>query len=271
MKIRHLFAAGMAAALVAGAAFAENPVTTTIPKTGYLKDGQFDLLKVLPPAPVKGDARFEADRKIFRLTRRFVGQPRYEMATQDAKFDVRDLMEDYSCAVGVELTPENAPHVAQLVAKAGADTLNQSHAAKMHYKRLRPFFFDKGTTCQPKEEIGKSYDYPSGHTTWGWTWATVLSQLVPSRATEILARGRAYGESRIVCGVHNYSAVEGGRLSAASTMNVVETTADYQKDFAVAKQEIQALIHNPGSAKPKSCQAETDLVGLNIFALPKKK
>jgi acid phosphatase (class A) len=30
----------------------------------------------------------------------------------------------------------------------------------------------------------------------------ILAELAPERATPILNRGRAYGESRVVCGVH---------------------------------------------------------------------
>ena len=44
----------------------------------------------------------------------------------------------------------------------------------------------------------------------------ILAELEPDRASDILVRARAYGESRVVCGVHNASAVEGGRIIAAA-------------------------------------------------------
>jgi acid phosphatase (class A) len=38
-----------------------------------------------------------------------------------------------------------------------------------------------------------------------------MAELAPDGATEILVRARAFGESRLVCGVHNLRAVEAGR------------------------------------------------------------
>ena len=48
------------------------------------------------------------------------------------------------------------------------------------------------------------------------TWALILAALVPEKATPILVRGRAYGESRIVCGVHWLSDVVAGRLTGTA-------------------------------------------------------
>ena len=33
----------------------------------------------------------------------------------------------------------------------------------------------------------------------GWTWALTLSEISPDQTDAILARGRAFGESRVVC------------------------------------------------------------------------
>lgn len=69
----------------------------------------------------------------------------------------------------------------------------------------------------------------------------LLTKLAPDRATPILARGRAFGESRIVCGVHNASAVEAGRLSATVTLATMDQTSDFKDDLAAAQAEIAAL------------------------------
>ncbi|XAO70766.1 MAG: phosphatase PAP2 family protein [Acetobacteraceae bacterium] len=57
--------------------------------------------------------------------------------------------------------------------------------------------------------------YPSGHTVRGNIVAFVLSVVMPERAEEILARGRIFGESRIVCGVHWSTDVVAGYSYAA--------------------------------------------------------
>jgi acid phosphatase (class A) len=232
---------------------------------GYLSPGAFDLLQVLPPAPVKDDARYKADRTIFKQTRKTIGSPRYQLATTDAVYEQPALMHDFSCAVGVALTPQDAPKTKALVDRALVDTEGQTGRAKDFYKRLRPYKIDKGEICQPKSDLGDSYDYPSGHTTLGWTWAEVLTDLLPERATMIQARGRAYGDSRFICGAHNMSAVEAGKLSAAATMAVVRTTAAYQADAAVARAELRSLIANSAAPKPTGCDVEAALIAQRVL------
>ncbi len=233
---------------------------------GYLKPRDIDVMAVLPPAPVTGDPRYEADRAIFLKTRHFVGTPRWNMAVNDVQWGTDFMLRDFSCAVGVELTPANARKLAALVNRVGIDTQRQTNLAKDRYQRLRPFLIDDGEICQPKEDLAHSYDYPSGHTTGGWTWAMVLADAVPARATAILARGRAYGESRIVCGAHNASAVEAGRLSATVTFSAVRNKATYARDLKAARAEIRALFKSRKARKPPACDAEAALVSQNIFA-----
>ena len=234
-------------------------------KSGYLDPGAFDLLQVLPPAPVKGDARYQADRKIFKSTRKMLATPRGALATSDAVTDVPAMMRDFSCSVGVALTPQNAPLTAALVTKAAHDTAAETNAAKNFYKRRRPFLIDNGPICQSKPDLAKSYDYPSGHTTWGWTWATVLAELAPDRATPIMARGRAYGDSRFICGAHNESAVEAGKLSAGATMSVVRLQPAYQADLAAARAEMDALRRDPDAPRPQGCEEEAKLVRQRVL------
>ena len=251
----HRLPLALAAALILTAA---GPVTD---RRGYLADGAFDLLAVLPPAPVKGDARDQADRRIFEATRRMIGSPRYGLATTDADYGQPALMKDFSCAVGVALTPEDAPKTKALVDRAMIDTGRQTVRAKDFYKRPRPYKIDNGTICQPKSELADSYDYPSGHTTLGWTWGVALTDLLPERATAIEARARAYGESRYICGAHNESAVIGGQTSATATMAVVRTTPAYRADAAAARAELRALLADPNAVKPGGCAEEAELVG----------
>ncbi len=227
---------------------------------GYLADGAFDILAVLPPAPVKGEARYRADRGIFKATRRLIGTPRYALATTDVDYRQPALMRDFSCAVGIALTPEDAPKTRALVDRALIDTEEQTNRAKAFYKRLRPYRIDRGDICQPKSDLGDSYDYPSGHTTLGWTWGMVLTDLLPERATAIEARARAYGESRYICGAHNESAVVAGQTSATTTMAVIRTTPAYQADAAAARAELRALIADPAAPRPTGCDKEAGLV-----------
>jgi acid phosphatase (class A) len=251
----------IAAAVTATVLFTASAVSSERPK-GYLAPDEFDVTHVIEPAPRPGDPRYETDRKIFKATRKLVDTPRWKLATEDADYTVPALARDFSCAVGVKLTPQNAPKLMMLIERAGADTGVQSSKAKAVYQRHRPFTIDKGRICQPESELydekkqRMSYDYPSGHTTWGWTWALVLSSIAPDRAQQILERGRAYGDSRFVCGAHNESAVEAGMLSATATMAVVQTKPEYQA-------ELDALRHS--GEQPTACEAEASLLNQRVM------
>jgi acid phosphatase (class A) len=237
---------------------------------GYLGKDDFDVTAVIERAPVPGDPRYKSDREIFRKTRKLVGSARYAMAIADAQTRPAAMLKDFSCAMGVGLTPANAPRLAALAQRAGFDTGVRAGAAKNVYQRQRPYVIDKGPTCQSPAELldpdrkRASYDYPSGHSTWGWTWALVLASAAPDRAQQILERGRAYSESRFVCGVHNQSAVEAGMLAASATMAVIQTKPAYQMDLAAARQEV-AIIRRDSSATPAHCEAEARLVAQPVL------
>lgn len=239
------------------------------PYAGYLTPGEFDVTSVLEPAPRPGDPRYDMDREIFQETRKFGGSPRWALAISDAQTSIPAMLHTFSCAVGVELTPDSAPRLVTVISRAKIDTSAQTNTAKEAYKRGRPFTIDKGEVCQPptqlydKEAGRMSYDYPSGHTTWGWTWALVLTSIAPDRAQQILERGRAYGDSRFVCGAHNESAVEAGLLSASSTMALVASKTEYQNDLAAARAELASLR---ASAPPAhGCAAEAALLKQRVM------
>ncbi|HWK40322.1 MAG TPA: phosphatase PAP2 family protein [Croceibacterium sp.] len=237
---------------------------------GYLEPGEFDAVAVIGAAPVEGDPRYESDREIFHETRKLIGTPRYELATRDVKGSPADMLKAFSCAVGVELTPENSPKLAATVQRAIMDTAGQAGRAKDFYKRERPYVIDPGqTVCQAPEELldrrtGKaSYDYPSGHSTVGWTYATVIAGAAPDRAQAALERGRAFAESRMVCGMHNATAVQAGILTAAATMSVVQNKPEYQADLAAAREELTALRRTGTS--PTSCDVEQALLAQRVM------
>jgi len=234
--------------------------------TGFLPEGYLTLIDVVLPAPIPQEPRGVADREIFKLTRTLKGTARWDMAVNDVPSDVASMMRDFSCATRINLSPANAPRTASLLEKASRDASRQTNLLKSFYKKRRPFLLDSGETCEPQtDEMSVSYDYPSGHAAKGWTWALVLAELVDDRAGPILARGRAYGESRVVCGVHNMSAAEAGRMVAASTLAVVRTEPPYQDAVLAARGELAALRKIGAPPSAQSCSAEEAVVNQPIF------
>ena len=240
-------------------------VTAATQYKGYL-ESPVDITSIVPDAPQKGDVRYEADRKVFRATRATLDTPRGRLATSDVPSGVVDVMKDFSCAAGVKLSPETTPATYRLLANANADTARANNLAKDHWKRLRPFLIDKGPVCDSKEELAKSYDYPSGHATRGWTFGMVLTDAEPDRATPIQIRARSYGESRIVCGAHNMSAIEAGRLGATVTMDTVRQSLAYQADLQAARAELKAARADSALAPDAAaCATEAGLIAKSVL------
>ncbi|WP_052730525.1 acid phosphatase [Sphingomonas sp. SRS2] len=254
----------MAATALIGAAAV---VTAAAPQaTSFLPDGYLNLIDVVLPAPIPQEPRGVADREIFKLTRALKGTARWNLAVSDVPSDPASLMRGFACATRIDMTLANAPKTAALLEKASRDAGRQVNALKGFYKKKRPFMLDSGETCEPQtDELSISYDYPSGHAAKGWIWALVLAEVLDDRAGPILARGRVYGESRVVCGVHNMSAIDAGRMVAASTMAVIHTEPPYKDAVVAARAELAALRRAGMPPPAQSCAVEEAVVNQPIF------
>jgi len=272
MAWKMAIAAAAAAATVGAAqAPAPKPVppATSSPMAaptiqGYLGGAGPDTYKILPPAPVAGTTRYEADRTVYLATRSLKDTPRWALAQNDV--NQAAILKDLSCAIGVDLTKDNAPKTTTLIARVGRDVSQATNRPKDIYKRQRPYLIDEGPTCIEKSDaLSKSPDYPSGHNTWGWTVGLIMAELAPDRATEILARARAFGEGRLVCGVHNLSAVEAGRLNGSIVVAGLHGSAAFRKDLEAVRKEV-AVARKAGPAPdPAACAKEAEIVAKSPY------
>jgi len=103
----------------------------------------------------------------------------------------------------------------------------------------------------------KDGSYPSGHTAIGWAWALVLTEIPPDRADAILARGRAFGESRNICNVHWHSDVVEGRFMGAAAVARLHAHPAFRAEMEVAKGEL-AVVRAKGLKPMRDCLAEAD-------------
>jgi acid phosphatase (class A) len=181
------------------------------------------------------------------------------MATKDAEVLFPGAAGTFECALGIPVTESDTPFLYMLLRRTLADAGLSSSAAKNKYKRPRPFMVNQQPTCTPDDEdyLKKDGSYPSGHTTYGWAWALILAEIAPDRAEAILARGRAYGESRIICNVHWNSDVAEGRTMGAAVVARLHTDQKFREDLAMAKEEY-AQARAKGLQPSRDCQAEAD-------------
>jgi acid phosphatase (class A) len=259
MQRKHLVTgtALLLTAALAGAAIAQGQAPKP-PSGGYLGAAAPDTYRILPQAPVEGTIRYDADRKAFANTRKLKDTPRWDLAITDVnQFAMPKHM---ACALGVELTAQNAPKTLAILSKMAPDVGYATNHPKDIYQRKRPYLIDEGPICVPKDPLlAASPDYPSGNATWGWTVALVLAELAPDRATEILIRGRAFGESRMVCGVHNMSAVEAARTNASALVAGLHGSAQFRADMEAAREEVAKARAAGPAPDAAACAKEADL------------
>lgn len=233
---------------------------------GYLTaDTLPDAALILPPPPAAGSARDEADRAVFRTTRALEGSPRWGLAQNDVPTAPSAMMQNFACALGAELTPQNAPRLNMLMSRVGLQLGAQVASVKDLFNRPRPYLIQEGPICVARShELDESPDYPSGHSTWGFANALILAQMAPDRSGQILARGRAFGESRVVCGVHSPSAVEAGRTNAAALFAALNATPAFRADFEAAQAEVVAA-RDKGLSDASRCTEQAELIATPVY------
>ena len=82
----------------------------------------------------------------------------------------------------------------------------------------------------------------SGHAGVGWLWGATLAELAPQFADSVLARGMAFGESRVVCGFHYPSDITAAQIAMAALLQRVHAEPRYLKDLAQAKKEVARAL-----------------------------
>jgi acid phosphatase (class A) len=239
-----------------------NPADLKSPRPGfvpgYLANKTWvDSLALLPTPPAAGSAAQAADEAAFRATRALKDGPRWALAARDAELRFPKAADAFSCALGVPIAAETSPHLTMLLRRSLADAGLATYRAKDAYVRARPFMAGNDAICTPAEEaaLRKDGSYPSGHAAIGWAWGLVLTEVAPDRADALAQRGRAFGDSRVVCGVHWQSDVEAGRLVAAAVVAQLHANADFLAQLGAARGELAAL--RAAGAKPKvDCASE---------------
>jgi acid phosphatase (class A) len=217
-----------------------------------------DAVQILPPPPAHDAPLDKADRAAFATTRALKGTPRWEIAANDVAEGAAAVLENFACVLGTRIDQARVPAVINLLERARLDLARATRGPKVHYRRLRPFVGNEAPICVMRTQaLADSFSYPSGHATQGWAYALILAALVPEKATPILVRGRAYGESRVVCGVHWLSDVVAGRLTGTSVVAALMGDPTFRADLDKARAELRdALAGGGASPDQATCTRE---------------
>lgn len=225
---------------------------------GYLADDErLDSKMFVPPSPAEDSARQALDTAWAGKMIEYKDRPRWNLAIRDADLAFPAAADTFSCALGIRVSEETTPVLYLLLWRTLADIGLATYSAKNAYSRQRPFVENDTPVCTPEIEdaLRKDGSYPSGHTAVGWGWALILTELAPDRAEVILARGRAFGESRSVCNAHWYSDVVAGRLVGAAAVARLHANDMFVATAKKARDEI-VRARQTGVTPTRDCTME---------------
>ncbi|UKE50933.1 phosphatase PAP2 family protein [Xanthomonas translucens] len=255
----------LTAAIAAPALLQAKPPAATASKpmaeaktSGYLTPAQLpDSLLLVPPPPAKGSPGRALDEAVNKEALAMRGSPRFALAAQDAQLHFPGAANHFSCPLGIQVSAAHTPHLYQLLLRVAQDAGDAAEKAKAYYHVPRPFMDNGLASCTPADEaaLRPNGSYPSGHTSIGWAWAQVLSEADPARTDALMARGRSYGESRMVCNVHWQSDVLASRIVAAATVAKLQDNPQFRADLEGARKEI-AAARAQGLTPAKDCAVE---------------
>ena len=226
---------------------------------GYIDLAELpNSIELIPTVPGSDSALFTVDQNMSHSFQKLRGTLRWDLAIKDADLYFPGAAGTFSCSLGAPITETETPFLYQMLRRTAQDAGLATFRAKNEYERLRPFIHNNEPICTPEKaaKYRESGSYPSGHAAIGWAWALILSEIAPDRADEIMDRGKAFGESRMVCNVHWDSDVREGRTVAAAVVAKLHSNPGFIYDFAVAKEEV-AAVRAKNLPPTRDCHAET--------------
>ncbi|MEO6299321.1 MAG: phosphatase PAP2 family protein [Paracoccaceae bacterium] len=198
---------------------------------------EIDLVAILPPPPADDSATTKAELGVI-LTWQVTRTP--EQAALATADDAEEVWRFANVIDNPKFTAENLPKFSAFFDRIAATEGAVVDPAKKEWKRPRPYMYSD--LVKPIVELSKSGAYPSGHATLGTLMGIVLSEMVPEKRTEIMARAWEYGQNRVVAGVHYPTDIEAARISGSVIAQTISTHPDYKDEFAAAKAELRAAL-----------------------------
>lgn len=193
----------------------------------YLSLDGLDL-RAVPAAPADGSYE---DREDFRAlldwqARRTAAQCNAAKAEMSHNYDV------FFGAITPFASPAPAP-VKEFFKNVADDSVAAHKYLKDVYKRERPFVRDaRIKPCLPRVQ---GLSYPSGHSTMARLFALILSDLVPARRAEFLAKADQSALFRVIGGVHHPTDTAAGKALAEALYKELRKRPDFKSDMAALR------------------------------------
>jgi acid phosphatase (class A) len=200
----------------------------------FVTNKDIDLAMILPPPPANDSAETKAELGEV-LTLQVTRTPEMEKrAIADAEEDVWRFADVMGPKFNKETLPKFSAFFDRVVATEGAVV----DPAKDIWKRPRPH--QLSDLVKPVVKLSNSGSWPSGHATVGTMMGIILSDMVPEKRAEIMARAAEYAHNRVVGGIHYPSDIEMGKISGSVIAAVLLSRPDFKAEFEVARSELRS-------------------------------
>lgn len=227
MKRYASLAAGLLLLVVGSTARAED-------SKPFITNKDVDLTMILPPPPANDSAETKAELGEV-LTMQVTRTPEMEArAIADAEENVWRFADVMGPNFNKDKLPKFSAFFDRVVETEGAVV----DPAKDVWKRPRPH--QLSDLVKPVVKLSSSGSWPSGHATVGTMMGIILSDMVPERRAEIMARAAEFGHNRIVGGIHYPSDVEMGKISGSVIAAVLLNRDDFKAEYDVARAELRS-------------------------------
>jgi acid phosphatase (class A) len=205
-------------------------------ETNFVPPEHIDLTKILAPAPTRGSDREKRDLAEILAIQKSRTSRQSERALADATAGIFGFAD----VLGSSFSEQRVPSVAVLLGKARADAVAAVGPAKAVWNRQRPYAIS--SEVETLGDRPESSSYPSDASTVGYLTAILLADMVPEKAVALYARGREFGDDRVILSIHFPSDVEAGRFAATAMANALLQDAVFGKEFAEAKVELRRAL-----------------------------
>ncbi|AMP08028.1 PAP2 superfamily protein [Collimonas arenae] len=202
----------------------------------FITSREINLIELLAPPPAN-----ESEKTRFELAEVIAVQStRTPEMVARAQADSAENIWRFADVMGVKFKPEQLPLFTKFFQRVVDSEGAVVDTYKDVWKRPRPYLYSE--MVKPVVKLSHSGSYPSGHATAGTLMGIVLSNMVPEKRAEIMARAAEYANNRVVGGVHYRSDIEAGRITGTVIAARLQTRDDFNQAFEAAKSELRGVL-----------------------------
>jgi len=223
----------------------------------YIAPDRIDFSHIIPPPPAPGTAAEQRDIAAVLEAQARASDAERARAIADAQISPYTFAD----VLGPKFRERKLPITTAFFDRVIRTVAPLYGSGKVYWHHDRPFVMDAnvrspdemikgvcnakpgpGSPATPLCPNGVNYSYPSGHSIYGTLVGILLGEMVPEKRDALLARGRLYGESRVINGVHFPTDIEAGRIEAAVIYVLLMENERFRSDLAQAKAELRAVL-----------------------------